>query len=74
MAKRMMTVATKRCSLCNKVGAVTVDADEVAAWAGGRGPFIQVAMPTTPPEIREQILTGTHPACWNEMFPPEDEE
>ena len=70
MAK--MTIATKRCFLCGQVGAVTAEASEVAAWAGGRGPFIQEAMPTTPVEIREQILTGTHPACWAKAFPEED--
>lgn len=69
----MATIQTKPCFLCNMGGEVTVPAAELEAWDGGRGPFIQVAMPTTSAEIREQILTGTHPECWAAMFPEEEE-
>jgi hypothetical protein len=27
-----------------------------------------------PVEIREQIISGTHPDCWKEMFPDYDED
>jgi len=34
----------------------------------------QDSFPDMPVEIREQIISGTHPDCWKEMFPEYDED
>ena len=36
-------------------------------WVTGRK-HIQEALPEVPVPIREQMMTGTHPECWDEMF------
>lgn len=36
-------------------------------WVTGRKP-IQNALPEVPAAEREQMITGMHPECWNEMF------
>ena len=33
----------------------------------------QQAFPELPTEIREQLISGTHPKCWDEMFSDEEE-
>jgi hypothetical protein len=38
------------------------------------GAKVQDAFPTLSPALREQIITGTHPACWDEIFGDEDED
>lgn len=67
----MMMVKTKPCYLCGKTGAVSLPAAGVHRYT--QGALAQVAFPTTPAEIREQFITGTHPACWTEMFGEEGE-
>ena len=42
--------------------------------ADPNGPFIQDAWPESTAEQREQVISGTHPECWNEMFGEEDDE
>lgn len=32
------------------------------------GALIQDAFPDLEPELREQLMTGTHPECWLAMF------
>ena len=32
------------------------------------GQYAQDAFPFLSPEDREQIISGTHPKCWQEMF------
>jgi len=36
--------------------------------------YIQDAFPYLSTGEREQIMTGTHPECWEKMFPEEDED
>ena len=35
---------------------------------GGDRPLIQDIFPYLNADQREQIMTGTHPSCWNQMF------
>jgi hypothetical protein len=35
---------------------------------------VQDAFPYLSAGEREQIMTGTHPECWEKMFPEEDED
>ena len=61
---------SKRCSACG--GDAHVEVPDVAyhAWRGGM--LAQEAFHDLSPEIREQIISGTHPACWNTLFQKED--
>jgi len=36
------------------------------------GEYIQNVFPEEPADIREWMISGTHPRCWDEMFPEED--
>ena len=64
----MVKVPTRECMCCNQSGTVEVPKAEWEAWDNGRGPFIQHAMPSVSADVREQILTGTHPACWDALW------
>jgi len=61
-----MKVLTKTCLCCSKTGEVDVPEEGYAKWKAGA--FIQNAMPEVPAPLREQLITGTHPACWEAMF------
>lgn len=39
-----------------------------ASCAYNRGEYAQVAFPELDKALREQIISGTHPKCWEEMF------
>ena len=54
------------CSWCGKDGIVEVPA--VGFFARQLGAAIQDAYPDLDKSLREQLMTGYHPACWDEMF------
>ena len=62
---------TNLCTLCNHHATVVVDAVGYELWR--QGTLIQNALPDTSPQEREILLTGTHPACWDEMFGDEED-
>ena len=63
----MMTVfATRRCPVCYKTGTIMVDEKELFAYL--RGEYVQVAFKSLTVPLREQIISGVHPKCWEEMF------
>lgn len=68
----MVTIKTPVCHLCKESG--TIELTEAEAVALEVMPFIQDALPNRTPEEREMLITGTHPACWDAMFPPDDED
>src|SRR6201981_693967 len=68
------TVTTRSCMVCQKQGELTVKTAELEAWGDGTGPFIQDAMPSLSAGERELLMTGTHDACWDEMFADEEDE
>ena len=55
--------ATKRCVWCGKTGIVGVDAQELYAYL--RGDAAQEALKSLTIELKEQIISGTHPECWD---------
>ena len=65
-----ITVSTKRCYHCGEEGTLTMPREEglrgVEAYIAGE--YAQDAFPFLSPEDREQIISGTHPKCWEEMF------
>ena len=69
----MMTVyATRRCPVCYKTGTIMVDEQELLHYL--RGNYVQDSFKTMPAPLREQIITGTHPECWQKMFGTELKE
>ena len=45
--------------------------DQYDRWAKNLE-YAQDVFPDTAPDIREWMISGTHPKCWDEMFPEED--
>lgn len=64
--------STKRCIHCGKTGFINVDEDELFDYLTGK--LAQDAFTSLSPEIREQIISGTHPECWNKIFAGIEEE
>ena len=56
---------TPTCSICKKTDFVEVSADGYVARK--KGALIQEAFPELDKALREQILSGTHPKCWESM-------
>lgn len=63
---------TRRCPVCHKTGSVMVDEGELLHYL--RGNYVSDSFKTMPVPLREQIITGTHPDCWESMFGQELEE
>lgn len=60
-------IFTKPCIHCGETGTVAVKFDQLLKYA--EGALIQDAFPNMPIQEREQIISGTHPKCWEEMYP-----
>lgn len=58
--------ATKPCPHCGKTGIISIDEDQLFKWLSGS--LIQEAFPSLPSSLREQLMTGMHPECWEEVF------
>ena len=57
---------TSRCPYCGQHGSVRVTLDGQARRAAGE--LAQNAFPEMPAGLREQIISGTHPACFDALF------
>lgn len=57
---------TPLCMHCGHLGTVSVTSAELADLKAGTP--IQEALPAYSDAYREQIISGYHPACWNELF------
>lgn len=69
----MMTMfATRRCPVCYKTGTIMVDEKELLTYL--RGEYIQNAFSSLSVPLREQIISGVHPDCWQSMFGQERED
>lgn len=60
-----VVLTTPRCGMCGKTGAVEVSAEGYLARTNGA--LIQDAFPDLDKALREQIVSGTHPKCWEQM-------
>lgn len=58
--------ATKKCLHCGKSGFINVDEDELFDYL--KGSRAQDAFKNLSAPLREQIISGTHPECWEEMW------
>jgi hypothetical protein len=65
LSKETYMVETPRCGMCGKQGVVEVPAVGFLEWNFGK--HIQDAFPDLDIAIREQMISGTHPKCWDEM-------
>jgi hypothetical protein len=77
----MATVDTGICALCDKPGSLEVTEDQlnrVLIWRKYRnvkgGVMIQQILSDLSAGDREQIMSGSHEACFDEAFPEDDEE
>ncbi len=65
------------CRFCNEPHWVpvceTLDADRLQRWSRG-GEYIQNVFPELTPNERELLQSNTCGACFDKMFPPEDDE
>jgi hypothetical protein len=64
--------STRKCLHCNKPGFLSIDEDELFAYLTGQP--AQEAFKSLSNPIREQIISGTHPECWEKMFAYSEEE
>jgi len=69
----MATHITEPCMVCGKTSTMEVDSAALHRWQN-LGVLIQVAFPDMPAPEREQLKTGTHPACWDQMFSDIEDE
>lgn len=68
-------VQTSPCAVCGRIsqlGLSTAELAQYGLWQSGEI-RIQDAFPHWYPEMRELLMTGTHPSCWNEMTANEED-
>jgi hypothetical protein len=62
----LITVETKRCMHCGETGQLQVTNK---GWEMRlAGAYVQDSFPELTAPLREQLISGTHPECWDEMF------
>jgi hypothetical protein len=57
--------------VCKRTSVLQVPTEGLAAYNAGA--LIQDAFPTLTVDEREMLMTGTHPDCWDSMFPEEED-
>lgn len=60
-------IETKACMVCSKKDTLEVSEQEYTNLFD-RGMHVQDAMPDRDAGFREQVITGTHDACFERMF------
>jgi hypothetical protein len=58
------------CIFCRQQAFLLVPAEGLGRWLAGA--LIQDALPTLSGDQREMLITGTHPACWDENMGGEE--
>ncbi len=59
-----------RCINCGKVIELPITKEEFLNWDGHN--YIQEQFPQIASELREMLISGICPECWNKIFPPEE--
>jgi len=67
-----IAVKTKPCCVCDKYEVWSLDREAVTRWQEGE--TIQDAFPDMSAGDREILISGTHAACWDKLFPAEEED
>lgn len=65
-SRKMIQVMTADCSVCKTRGTIEVDEERYNAWRAGT--FIQDAFPDMDKALREQLISGIHPSCWERLW------
>jgi hypothetical protein len=60
------TYRTPPCFVCGRVSLIELHAATAAALSAGAP--AQALLPEMPRPEREQLISGTHPACWAAAF------
>ena len=63
----------KICPVCQDEVFFLMTQDQYDRWVTQRE-YCQTVFPDLDKEIREWMISGTHPDCWNSLFGDEDEE
>lgn len=63
---------TPLCPVCGTTVTLVVNAADYKAWQGGV--FAQAAFPYLSPELRETLISGICPPCWDEMFTDNEDD
>ena len=63
-------VKTKICRICDEYELWVLDSVDVQRWQNGE--LIQDVFPKMSIDDREILITGTHAACWDKLFPEEE--
>ena len=63
-------VKSRPCTVCGEYEVWSLDRQAVTSWQEGEN--IQNAFPDMNAEDREILISGTHPACWDKLFPEEE--
>ena len=63
---------TPSCFVCGRASLIELPAATAAALSAGAP--VQVLLPEMPRPEREQLVSGTHPACWTAVFGGPDDE
>lgn len=66
-----IVVRTPPCFACGKPGSIQVPRAGFDDWQAGS--LVQHALPALSAAERELLISGTHPACWDALFPEDDE-
>lgn len=68
----MITFTTPACPVCSKVSEMQLDPEQIQRWRDGE--HIQNVFPELTANDCELMLSGTHPRCWDELFPEEEDD
>jgi|TARA_B100001094_G_scaffold101947_1_gene98111 hypothetical protein len=68
----MTAVVAAPCRLCQETIDLEVNLQGFVDWKAGK--YIQDALPELDADMRELLISGTCPTCWDKMFPSDEEE
>lgn len=68
-----MKILCPPCIVCKKRAEIEVSDEGYHRWAV-LGQLAQTAFPNMSDDERELLITGTHPKCWDQIFPEEELE
>ena len=67
----MTCVVAVPCVKCKNIQEVNVDFEGFRAWQSGK--LIQEALPELDTDLRELLISGICPKCWDAMFPSDED-
>ena len=68
-----LKIIKNKCLHCGEDNNIYVEPTDYLDWST-KARFVQSIWPTISAEEREIVISGTHPACWNEMWPDDEDE